>query len=57
MSDSNPLYNISTHIESSAGRHLNDSQLSQLRKTEQYLEKHKIHEICNVYILYYLRNW
>lgn len=47
---SNPAYKLAASVESTAGRHLNDSQLSQLHKTEQYLEKHKIHEICNVRI-------
>lgn len=43
------IYQLSKNIEASAGRQLNDSQISQLQKTESYLEKHKIHEICNVY--------
>ena len=42
------MYNLTAAISKESGKELSDAQLSQLSKGEEYLKKHKIHEICNV---------
>jgi hypothetical protein len=42
------MYDLTHSVEEASGNQLNQPQLAKLREHEEYLKKHKIHEILNV---------
>ena len=43
------MYNLTEYLENSTNNSLTLEQVEKVKKAEQYLQKHKIHEICNVF--------